>query len=243
MHASDDVASSSDKVIIGAHGHNGTAFQYGMAPLEPHVTALVNAGYVFVGADHAKVNAWGDPGAMRALDDLYTWITTTLGYSRVKIGGMGWSMGGSTILNHVKRNASHYSGAWLWNPVTDLRYFRDNSGAYTPAYSNLNSAPQGTYTSEINTTYASSTTAVGSTTIPALGGGTVTLPIATNTGKEFADGHNNATAGKPEATVNSVAFTYTGKTDSSLTGCTSTTGSSISVTNAMAVTSSYAKQG
>lgn len=235
------VTTSANKVVLVCHGRSGTAMQAGNLPMEPHVTALVNAGYVAFGLDHARINSYGDPDAMRALDDAYTYVRTTLGFSSTKVAMMGWSMGGMTALNWIKRNASKVSCAWLWNPATDLRFWRDASGSYTPAYP-TSGITQGIYTSEINSTYAASTTANGAATIPASGGAGITVNVATNGAKGFADGHNSGTVGLPRATVASTEFTYTGKTDSSLTGCVSTTGSTISVTNGAAITSSYATQ-
>lgn len=236
------VTTAANKVVVFCHGRSGSAFQAGVAPVEPHVTALVAAGFVVLGVDHARINSWGDPDSARALDDAYTYARTTLGFTATKVALMGWSMGGTTALNWIKRNASKVSCAWVWNPATDLRYFRDASGVYTPAYTPLNGAPQGNHTSEINTTYAPSTTANGAATIPASGGSPVTVNVAAGGGKSFADGHNSGVVGLPRATVNAVEFTYTGKTDNSLTGCVSTTGSSISVANAAAITGTYATQ-
>lgn len=234
------VPSATSSIVIGCHGHGATGFQFGQQPLEPHVTALAQAGISVLGIDHARINSWGDPDAMRALDDAYAYVQT-LGYTKAKVGLLGWSMGGATALNWAKRNPTKVGAAWLFNPVTDLRFFRDNSGAYTPAYS-IGGATGGNYTSEINTTFASSSAAVGAYTIPALGQAGITMTITTGTGKSFADGHNSGVVGLPQATINAVAFTYTSKTDNTLVGCVSTTGSTIAVTNGMAITSSYAAQ-
>lgn len=236
------VVTAATKVVLYCHGRGDSGYQAGKAPIEAHVTALVNAGFAVFGVDHARINSWGDPDAMRALDDAYTYVTTVLGFTSTKVSVLAWSMGGLTALNWIKRNAAKVSCAWLWNPATDLRYFRDASGAYTPAYGSLNGAPQGTYTVEVNATYASSSAAVGAYTIPAVGGAGITMTITAGTGKSFADGSNNGVVGKPQATINGVAFTYTSKTDSTLVGCVSTTAGTIAVTNGMAITSSYAAQ-
>lgn len=237
------IPSSTSRIIIGCHGRGGTATQYSDPPIEQHVLGLVNAGYAVLGVDHARINSWGDPDAMRALDDAYTYATTTLGVTNTKVGFMGWSMGGGTALNWIKRNPAKVSCAWLWNPLTDLRFFRDAAGAYTPAYPLGGATTQGTFTTEINAVYASTNTVATTQTIPASGGAGVTLAMnAFSVGNVFADGHNNAVVGKPQATVNGTAFTYTGKTDTSLTGCVSTTASTITATAGLAVTSSYATQ-
>jgi alpha-beta hydrolase superfamily lysophospholipase len=232
MTPSDWVVSASSRAIIGCHGRSNDATMVGKPPLDQYSVALLNAGYVIFGIDHARINSWGDPDAMRALDDAYTFITTTLGITNTKVGLTGASMGGSTSLNWIKRNTSKVACAWLWNPVTDLNFFQ--SAGYVAPYGSLNGVAPGAYAGEINTTYQPSTTAVGTATIPAVGGTPVTVNVAN--AKSFADGHNNANVGKPQAIVATVAFTYTGKTDTSLTGCVSTTGAPIAVTNGAAVT-------
>lgn len=239
------IPSSTKRVIIGCHGYGGSAWSYGPnQPPAAHVNALAAAGYTFIGVDHARINSWGDPDSMRALDDAYTWVTTTLGYSNTKVGLMGWSMGGLAALNWLKRNPSKVSCAWLWAPATDLRFYRDASGSYTPTYSTAG-ITQGAYTTEINSIFAPTNTASGSATIPASGGGGVTVNLtAFSANNVYADADNNANVGLPQLThvTSGVAFTYTGKTDTSLTGCVSTTGSSISVTNGQSLTGNYAGQ-
>lgn len=228
------------KFIIGCHGHGGTGFQYGLPPLDGHVNALADAGYIVYGIDHARINSWGDPDAMSAISDAYAYMLTYLGQTgSPKCGMMGWSMGGLTALNWVRKNPTLVAAAWAWNPATDVRYYRDASGLYTPAYSigGLTNQGNATYASEINTTYAPSTTAVGTYTIPALGGAGITVTTATNAGRSFSD----ATAGA-QATTGGVAFTYTSKTNSTLVGCISTTSSTIAVANAQTITATYTQQ-
>jgi pimeloyl-ACP methyl ester carboxylesterase len=239
------IPSGSKRIILCCHGYGGSGWSY--APAQPpgqHVTALANAGYALLPVDHARINSWGDPDSMRALDDAYTYATTTLGYSNTKVGLMGYSMGGLAALNWLKRNPSKVSCAWLWAPATDLRFFRDNSGAYTPTY-NTGGITQGAFTTEINSTFAPTNTASGSATIPALGGGGVTVNLtAFSANNVYADADNSANVGLPQLThvTSGVAFTYTGKTDTSLTGCVSTTGGSISVTNGQSITGNYTGQ-
>lgn len=229
------VASAASRCVIFCHGHGGTGYQAVFPPVEQHTTALAAAGYCVYGIDHARINSWGDPDAMTAIDNAYTYITTTLGITNTKIGLLGWSMGGVTALNWTRRNPSKVSACWVFNPATDLRFFHDAGGAYTPTYS-IGGATQGTYTAELDTTFTPTTAAVGAYTIPAVGGAGITITITTGTGKSFADGNNNGVVGKPQATTGAVAFTYTSKTISSLIGCVSTTAGTIAVANAQAIT-------
>jgi hypothetical protein len=99
---------------------------------------------------------------------------------------------------------------------------------------------QGSYQAQIDTVYGFSTTATGAQTIPASGGAGVTVSVTS--AKEFADANVLGGGSLPQATFGGVAFTYTGKTATSLTGCVSTTGSTISVTNGGTVSSTYAQQ-
>lgn len=230
-------------VIVGCHGHGGFSYQFAPASsAQPgyHTPYLCDtAGYVVMGVDHAAINAWGDPNAMAALDDLYTYLTGTFLMPTAKIALQAWSMGGPTALNWALRNPTKVAGIWLWNPATDIRFWRDASGAYTPSYATAG-ITQGVYTSEINSTFAGSTTATGTATIPALGGGSITVPV-TNA-RSLSDSSLLGSATAAQATALGVAFTYTGKTATSLLGCTSTTGSSIAVVNTTAITSAYATQ-
>lgn len=231
-------------VVVGCHGYGGYSYQYApVSAAQPgyHTQTLVDGGLVMQGVDHSAINAWGDPGAMWAMDELYTYLTGTFLMPTGKIALQGWSMGGLTALNWALRNPSKVAGMLLWNPLTDLRFTRDAAGSYTPTYT-LGGAggTQGLYTSEINTVYGFSTTATGAQTIPASGGGGVTVSVTS--AKEFADANVLGGGALPQAVFGGVAFTYTGKTATTLTGCVSTTGSSISVTNGGTVSSTYAGQ-
>lgn len=234
------------RVILGCHGRGGYSYQYAPASSSQpgrHTPHLVDtAGYALLGIDHSAINAWGDPTAMRAMDDAYNYLKNTFLMSSSKIALQGWSMGGLTALNWAIRNPTKVSAVWLWNPATDIRYYRD-SGApnYTPTYSVAGaSAAQGAYTAEINTVYGSSTTASSAYTIPPSGSPGIIMTVAS--AKEFADGNVLGGTALPQATVAGVAFTYTGKTDTSLIGCVSTTGSTITVASAAAITSVWATQ-
>lgn len=240
---SNHVPSGASRVIIGCHGRGGNALTFGVGPVDIPVNALVDAGYVVLGVDHARINSWGDADSMRALDDAYAYLAT-LGMTNTKVGLLAWSMGGIVGLNWLKRNPQKVACMWAWNPATNLRYYRDAAGAYTPTYGlGGAAASQGAYTTEINGNFAPTTTAVGTYTIPALGGVGITITHAALTiGNMFADANNSAQVGLPYATTGGVDFTYTSKTDTSLIGCVSTTASTIAVANAQAITGAYAGQ-
>lgn len=233
------------KVIIGCHGHGGNALQYGYAPLKKHTEALVRAGYVVVGIDHARVNAWGDAGAVSAIGDAYiTYGLTPGGLTSGKVGLMGWSMGGLTAINAARSLGPSVVGALLaFTPATDIRYFRQNSTLYTPSYPLAPATNQGnaTYSAELGVTFANSnTTAYNEVTIPAAGSPGVDLTFLTGGVREFAD---PVMAGTPvTATVNGQTFTYSGKASNNrLTGCVST-GPAVVVGVGATVSSTYDQQ-
>lgn len=231
---------STTKCIIGCHGRNGDAVQYSpVSPLGPLAWYLVDNGrYALLSVDHARINSWLDPDGIRAMDDALAYLTT-LGFYTTRVGLMGWSMGGGLALNWAKRNPSRVSGVWCWNPVTDLRFFHDTSGSYTPAYpgTGATQAPTG-WPAEIDTAFAASTTSSGSVTIPASGGAGVTVTVAN--AKGFTDQYRGATLGYAQATTTTPAgtFTYTSKDDTHLYGCVST-GAAISVTASTTVAQTY----
>lgn len=233
------------RVLVGCHGHGNYGHSY--APVtssQPgvHTAHLVDVGnYVVEGIDHSQINAWGDPGAMVAMDDNYAYLTSTFLMPSAKIGIIGYSMGGTTALNWALRNPTKVAGVWLFNPATDLRWFHDAAGAYTPTYATSPAAAaQALYTAELDTTYAATTTHTTTGTIPASGGAGITLTVAN--AREFSDANVLGGTALPQATVNGVAFTYTGKTATTLIGCVSTTGSTIAVTSGQTITSVYATQ-
>jgi acetyl esterase/lipase len=230
------------KCIIGCHGHGGTGFQYGVGPLNIHTDALAAAGYIVFGIDHARINSYGDPDAMGAITDAYFYLMGQLGQAgNTKVGLMGWSMGGLTALNWTKKNPTYAAATWVFNPATDLRFLHDSNAVYPPTYSlGGASATQGSaiYSPEIDTAFATSTTASAAYTIPALGGAGITITTPTNGTRSFNDG---LVAGN-YATTGGVNFTYTGKTANTLINCISTTASTIAVASGQAITAAYAGQ-
>jgi pimeloyl-ACP methyl ester carboxylesterase len=238
---------STTKVIVYFHGRGGSGYSLSTSMIEPHVRALNDAGYAVFGLDHARINSWGDPDAMRATYEAVNTYLPGLGFSTASIGAFGNSMGGLTGLNFIARYPSQVKCGFFFNPATDTRFFNEGSGSYTPTYGVSTSTSQGIWgasgTNEIPTTFGPSTNAVGTATIPASGGSGVTVTVTTNTAKSFADALTfGGLVALPRATASGVAFTYTGKTDSTLTGCVSTTASPISITNGLAITTAYATQ-
>lgn len=129
--------------ILCCHSHNATLDQY--TPGVPsdadpgwHVWMLAQAGYVVLAVEAAGIAPWSNAAAMARIDDAYTYAMAQ-GARPGKVGVMGYSMGGLTALNWIKRNAGKVDRAWLWAPVTDLDWART----------------QGAWGAEINAAYPS----------------------------------------------------------------------------------------
>lgn len=117
--------------VICFHGHGGDSLQY-LPNASPSLTGpgyhawrLAEAGYIVLAIDDAGGVAWSGPPAMSRADDAYAKLTAPVasgGYGAKAgvIGLVGWSMGGLTVLNWMKRNTTKVAATWLWAPVTDL---------------------------------------------------------------------------------------------------------------------------
>lgn len=236
---------STTKLIVNMHGRGDNAFKAAtIAAMRPHLDALVSAGYAVLSLDLVRPNSWGDPDAMRAVDEGVNTYAAGLGFPTTTIGMIGLSMGGQSILNYVKRNSSKVAAAFAFNPVTDLRFFHDTSAQYTPAYTigGATQAPTG-WPAEIDGVYTPSTTVATSGTINGSGGPDSTLTVAAGGCKSFADGNNNAVTGKPGGRVNSADFTYTSHNGNNVFSGVRAVGTlAIVVTASQAVTTTYAQQ-
>jgi fermentation-respiration switch protein FrsA (DUF1100 family) len=118
-------------VIICCHSHNATLDQYTPGvptQVDPgwHVWMLAQAGYLLLAVEHAGIAAWSNAATMARMDDAYAYAMT-LGAKTGKVGIIGWSMGGLTALNWIKRNPTLVGASWLWAPVTDLDWARTQS--------------------------------------------------------------------------------------------------------------------
>lgn len=138
--------------ILAIHGHGGTAFageQGGLMDQGGHLRALSQSGYAVLSVDagvgvHGTAG-WGSPNVMSSLDAAFAFI------GRPQVGIVGYSMGGLSTLNWVKRNAAKVAAVWLWEPCTDLAW-ADSLPGYAPSYGLANSA---SWTSEITAEYGS----------------------------------------------------------------------------------------
>lgn len=133
--------------IVVVHGHGGDAtaarqgFQFDAAGA---MRALSKAGFAVCSIDAGGVASWGGPAAQ-------TKIAAAIAnpIARSKVGIIGYSMGGVSVLNYLKNNAAKVAACWLWEPCTDLTWAFNNAAA--PSWA-----------TEINTSYGSFAATAGS---------------------------------------------------------------------------------
>lgn len=158
------------KGVICLHGRSGDATQFADASQPPSafVKALADAGMIVMSIDEGGPQGWSGPNVMTAVTNAYNWLVGAGGAAVGKVGIMGWSMGGLTALNWIKRNAAKCGPVWLWTPAADLDFFHATAG-YTPSYSTAfvgspttspantaGNVAAGGFTAEIDTVYGGS---------------------------------------------------------------------------------------
>jgi dienelactone hydrolase len=138
--------------IIVCHGHGGNALQAQQGEgFWTHPSVLADAGYAVMAVDEGATS-WMDDACMTAITAAYNDLVSTVGITGTKVGLMGWSMGGGSALNWVKRNPTLAAAVWLWSPLTDLDWVH-GTGGYTPAYATGGLTPAGGWATEIDTAY------------------------------------------------------------------------------------------
>jgi pimeloyl-ACP methyl ester carboxylesterase len=186
-------------ICLHGHGADSTVFMPGAPGASSipgnHARALAEAGFIVMSIDAGGKYTWASDACMSSMTSAYNWLTTTGGAKPDKVGLIGWSMGGLSALNWMKRNSSLVSGVELFAPATELDYFYN--GSYRDevdfAYSAVVTNPSGSGT--VNSS-ASTINVTSTTGFPSSG----TLYLGSANG------------------LTTVAFT--GKTASSFTGCT-----------------------
>lgn len=147
--------------VLCFHGHAGDCGQYQPAStsLGAHVEALVDyLDVVVLAIDDAGGAAWSDQTAMDRATDGYTYLTARAKSPKILV--VGWSMGGLTALNWIKRNPTLVAAAWLWAPCSDLDW-ANSTAAYSPAYGGTVANNAG-WTTEIGAAFPSySSSSVG----------------------------------------------------------------------------------
>lgn len=117
--------------VICCHGHGGNSSMFtasGGWPLGLHAQALAELGYIVMSIDAGGTVPWGNQVAMDAITAAYNWLMA--GRARgPRIGLMGWSMGGLTVINWSKFNPNLVSQAVAWSPAVDLIYHAQGAWA------------------------------------------------------------------------------------------------------------------
>lgn len=120
------------RLVIALHGHNGTASQLAQnhAFVGRHAAALVRSGrYMVLAVSAGGGVAWSNPASQTSIAAGVTYGASR-GAKSGKYGLLGYSMGGFTALNRVKRDAANVAGALLWAPLTDLAWANSSNGAW-----------------------------------------------------------------------------------------------------------------
>lgn len=127
------------RLLLIDHGHGGTAAAQSSAYLSQNAVmcALARQGWIALAGDNGGVAQWGNDGAMAAKDQHYIFGTGNALQSGLaqlnclpQVDAMGWSMGGLTCLNWVKRNPTLVRRAVLWAPALQIKTFHDNNSGY-----------------------------------------------------------------------------------------------------------------
>jgi hypothetical protein len=143
------------RLVIALHGH-GTpgldsqgALQFAQNPTVGTVPmALARTGrYIVCSIQAAGAAAWSKPAALTAINAAVT-AARTRGAKTGKYGLLGYSMGGLTAANQLKRDAANIAAVWTWAPAIDID-FAYSTGGHSPIANN------GTWTTEINTAFGS----------------------------------------------------------------------------------------
>lgn len=149
MYNSGELWDGTSRLVVALHGHGGDSSQYnqnvasGEGPM-----ALARTGrYVVLAIDAGGVSAWSSPTAMADIQSAVT-AARNRGVKSGKYGLLGWSMGGLTVANKIKRDAPNIAAAWTWAPAIDLDYVYSTAG-HVPIANNAS------WTSEVNSAFGS----------------------------------------------------------------------------------------
>lgn len=122
-----------ERAILTFHGHGADAYTWkqGTMGAPKFATNLAENGWVVVSDDFGGNTPWANDTAMADTDQVYqfaTQLTNALAPKCAPIVDLcGWSMGGLTALNWVKRNPTLVHRVILWCPATQITYFHNNN--------------------------------------------------------------------------------------------------------------------
>lgn len=118
-------------LMCPGHGGSGASFFQAQSSFNTYLQPLADAGYSLLGIDAGGPASFGNTGAVSALSDAYSWVTSVYG-ARTKVGLLTYSMGGLDSFNWLRRNPSKVAGMFGFATALDINYF--GNASYTPAY-------------------------------------------------------------------------------------------------------------
>lgn len=203
-----------EPLVVAFHGHGGVGYNMGVPfPYFGHqLIELARAGYIVISIDAAGPRGWPSPLTQTVIDAAIAWAQAPrvdedfaggLGAKPGKIATYGYSMGGGNAITYAKNHPAKVAAVMAINPAINLDVF------FGPEIDALYAGAQFGYASGAVTL----TAAPQSVTVQ---GGTAQFDAAGTIARWGASDVR--------------AFSYTGKTGTQLTGCTSSTGN-LPVTN------------
>ena len=229
--------------ILLAHGLGMTSDKYGMGrDAGDHPRAWADAGFAVLAVDHARINSFGDPDAFDALDDAYTYLTTTIGCQSA-IGVMDWSMGGNVMWTWRRKNAAKIACHLSFAPLLDLDWARP-TGGYTFGWGDFATYPSLNYAASIDPPFTPTPTVNGGVTVPQTPS-SITVTINNAIGNMPADptlspnGYNSFWTG---AARTGREIRYTTRDDTHLYGAYTPSGGTLALTNGQTLYGAYTDQ-
>lgn len=126
----------SERALETFHGHGADAYTWRPHTMGPgrQTRVLAEYGWVVVSDDFGGTTPWSNDAALADADVVYGFATGAATQFAPNcmdvIDIMGWSMGGLTALNWIRRNASKIHRAVLWAPATQIAYFHGQNSGY-----------------------------------------------------------------------------------------------------------------
>jgi alpha-beta hydrolase superfamily lysophospholipase len=127
---------ASERALLTFHGHGADAYTWrpGVIGSGNVARRLAELGWVIVSDDFGGVTPWANDAALADADVVHGFATgsSTIHAPNCQpvVDIMGWSMGGLTALNWIKRNAAKVHRAVLWAPATHITTFHDTNSGY-----------------------------------------------------------------------------------------------------------------
>ena len=117
--------------ILAVHGHgaSATTFQPGSSSCFRLAYELAKSRFTVLSIDAGGGSGWADDDVMAAMTAGADYLRDYFKTDPV-INLLGWSMGGLSVLNWMKRNPTRVRRCVAFAPATDIAYFHASGGAY-----------------------------------------------------------------------------------------------------------------